>query len=464
MAITVPNSSSRWKVLMTASLSVFLMPVDNSMLFMAVPQIAAGLKADPALVTWVPTASLIGVTAFSIPLGRISDIWGRKRLYLTGLIIAGLSALAAGSARNVIAMIGYRLLTGASAALIAANAWSLISEAFPERERGKALGINTSCGFLGLSLGPLIGGLLITQSGTWRMPFFVLAPCYFLLAALSHKWLPAPAISSVKRSSDLPGSLSFISALALLMLGLSSGRVSSWTSIFTLAALGSGAIMFGFFVYLELRVAEDPMLDLRAFGRNGQFTLGNVATLCHYMSAHHSVTVLISFYVQWVLNHSAAVAGIISLAKFMTMAIFSPFSGWLSDRIGSRWLCALGMTSITAGLILLARMQPEADLLSVFVRLSLIGVGIGLFASPNINFVLNSLPRKMLGTASGTLNTSKSLGGTLGLVLVGSILAGGEAAGLAGRLETAFLSLAVVAFLGIVVSASRGKSISGSSS
>lgn len=450
--------SSKWLVLIISSLGVFIMTVDNSMLFIAVPQIATALKEDPSLVTWIPTASLIGTTAFSIPFGRLSDVWGRKRLYLLGLVTVGVSGLLCGFAQNAYQLIGLRLLTGASSALIAANAWALISEVFHSQERGKALGINTAVGFLGLSLGPVIGGLLITQFGTWRVTFFSLVPIYLILAALSYKLLPGAKTSGQKRSSDLPGSLSFIIGLALLMLGLSLGRVSGWTSSYTLTFFITSIFILGLFGYLELRVAKDPMLDLRTFSSNSQFTLGNIATLLHYMSAHQGLTLLIAFYVQWVLNRSAAVAGIITLAKFLTMAIFSPFSGWLSDRIGPRWLCALGMAFVTASLILLGIMGPEASLLNVFLRLSLLGVGIGLFASPNINSVLSSLPQDKLGTASGTLGTFRSLGGTLGLVLIGIILAGGTAeAGFARQIGTGFIALAVVAFLGVVASASRGK-------
>jgi EmrB/QacA subfamily drug resistance transporter len=454
--------SSRWSVLLVASLGAFLMPVDNSMLFVAVPQIAKGLGEDPARITWVPTASLIGVTAFSIPLGRLSDIWGRKRLYLTGLVLGGLSALTAGLAQNVYQLIAIRLAAGASAGLIAANAWALISEAFSAENRGKALGINTAFGFTGLSLGPVIGGLLITQFSTWRAPFFALTAAYFFLAVLSAAWLPETFVSGRRRSIDLPGSLSFIGGLMLLMLGLSLGRISGWTTSSTLAALISGLVMLALFVYLELRTIKDPMLDLRTFSRSSQFSLGSFATLLHYMSAHHAVTVLISFYVQWVMHQTAAVAGIITLAKFLTMALFSPFSGWLSDRIGTRWLCSLGMAFICTSLFLLATLTPENGLVAVFLRLSLLGVGIGLFASPNINAVLSALPQDKLGTASGTLSTFRSLGGTLGLVLAGSILAGGPAGeGFAGQIKTAFFALSIVGLLGIIVSAARGKSASG---
>ena len=452
--------SPQWIVLLIVSLGAFIMTVDNSMLLVAVPQIAAAFKEDPALVTWMPTATLIGVTAFSIPLGRLSDVWGRKRLYLVGLVADGAVALMAGSARNAYQLIGLRLLAGASSALIAANVWALISEAFPTRERGKALGINTAFVFTGLSLGPVIGGLLITQFGTWRATFYSVAPFFLVLAAFSCKWLPAATTSGNRRSSDLPGALSFISGLVLLMLGLSFGRISGWAAPATLSILGSSFVILGLFVYLELYSAKDPMLDLRTFGRNGQFILGNISTLFHYMSAHQGVTVLISFYVQWVLNRSAAVAGIITLAKFLTMALFSPFSGWLSDRIGSRWLCALGMAFVTTGLVFLADMGPDVSLINVFLRLSLLGVGIGLFASPNINSVLSSLPQDKLGTASGTLSTFKSLGGTLGLVLVGGIIAGGSLeTGFGGQLKVAFYALSIAGFLGIVVSASRGKTV-----
>lgn len=441
-----------------ASLGAFLMPLDNSMLFLAVPQIASALKEDPALVTWVPAASLIGTTAFSIPLGRLSDMLGRKRLYIVGLAAAGLVALLAGFSQNVYQLIGLRLIGGASIALIAANSWSLISEIFGSQERGKALGINTGVGFLGLATGPVIGGFLITLLGTWRAIFFFLVPFYVLLAALSYRWLPGQDLAvNRRRTADLPGSLTFIAGLGLLMLALSIGRMSGWANTSTMSFFAGSALFLGLFGYVELRVATDPMLDLRTFRRNSQFTLGNMATLFHYMSAHQGLTVLIAFYVQWTLGRSPAVAGIVTLAKFLTMSLFSPLSGWLSDRLGARWLCTLGMSFVTASLLLLAAMGPNASLLSIFLRLSVLGVGVGLFASPNINSVLGSLSRDKLGTASGTLSTFRSLGGTLGLVLTGSILAGGRAeAGFASQIKAAFLGIAIVAFLGTLVSALRG--------
>ncbi|MDP2645193.1 MAG: MFS transporter [Desulfobacterales bacterium] len=450
--------SHKWKILFITALGVFLMPLDSSMLFIAAPQIAAAFHEDAALATWVPTASLIGVTAFSIPLGRLSDVWGRKRLYLVGLVVAGIVALTAGFARNSYHLIGLRLVTGICSALISTNSWALISEVFPARERGKALGINTACVFVGLSAGPVIGGLLITQFGTWRATFFSVAPFYLIVAALSFRWLPETKPSGLRRPSDLPGALSFISALSLLVLGLSLGRTSGWSSLITITVLGLSFIMSVLFVYLELRVAKDPMLDLRIFGRNSQFTLGNLSTLFHYISAHQGLTVLVSFYVQWVLNRSAAVAGVMTLAKYLTMAVFSPFCGWLSDRIGPRWLCTLGMILVTVSLVLLAGMAPDTGLIDAFSRLCLLGVGIGLFASPNINSVLSSLPQDQLGTASGTLNTFRSLGSALGMVLIGGILSGGTtASGFAAQVQTAFLALSIVGFLGVMVSASRKK-------
>lgn len=441
-----------------ASLGAFLMPVDNSMLFMAVPPLALALKADPGLVTWVPTASLVGMTAFFIPLGRLSDYWGRKRLYCLGLLGAAVAAVVGGLSSNAYQLVGVRLLQGISAAIIAANSWSMISEVFPSQERGKALGINTAAGFLGLAAGPVLGGWLITQFDTWRVIFFVLAPFYLMLALFTYVWLSWPAPKGQQRPGDLRGAISLAAGLMALMLALSFGRLSGWASPLTLAFFVASAAVLGLFAYLELKVAKEPMLDLRTFGRNSQFTLGNMATLFHYMSAHQGLTILIAFYVQWALKRSAAVAGVIMLAKFFTMALFSPLSGWLSDKIGPRWLCALGMAFVTGSLLLLANMGAEVSLASVFLRLSLLGVGVGLFASPNISSVMGSLSQDKLGVASGTLGTFRSLGGTLGLALVGNILAGGGAnPQFAGKASTAFLALAMLAVLGIAVSAVRGK-------
>jgi EmrB/QacA subfamily drug resistance transporter len=457
MSISGTPLGSKWTVLLIAAVGAFLYPLDNSMLYVAVPRIAIVLEADPGLVTWAPIASLVANTAFFIPFGRLSDVWGRKRLYLIGLAAALISAVFSGLAQNVYQLIGLRLIQGFGAALIVSNSWALISEAFPSQERGKALGIHTFATFLGLALGPVIGGVLVASLG-WRSIFFALVPFYLLSLALALAKLRQPVQVGRARSYDFSGALSFIAGLVLFLMGLTFGRTMGWASpqVITLFALGGG--LLGLFGYIETRVAREPMMDLRVFGRNKQFTYGNLATLLHYISAHQGVSTLIAFYVQWVLKQSASWAGVILLAKFLTMALFSPASGWLSDRVHPRWLCTLGMGFILSSLLLMGNMGPEAGLLDVFLRLSLLGVGVGLFASPNIKLVMTALPQEQLGIASGTLGTSRSLGGTLGLVIVGSMLAGGTATpDIGGRILLAFLVLSAFSFLGVLVSNLRGK-------
>lgn len=443
-------------MLLVTAFGAFLVPVDNSMLYIATPQVAMALKADPALVTWVPIASLVSLTALLMPLGRLSDVWGRKRLYVVGLIAAILTSLLSGISQTVYQLMAIRLLQGFGAALLTVNGLSLVSEAFASRERGKALGLHSAATFLGLSLGPLIGGLLVTQFG-WRSIFFVVIPFYLIVLALACIKLPRPASGGQRRGYDFSGSLSFIGAVVLLMIALSLGRIVGWVSPFTLSFSACGAALVGLFIYIETRVASEPMIDLRIIRHNSQFTMGSLANLCQYLSAHQGVTILMAFYVQWTLNMSAAVAGVIMLAKFFTMALFSPLSGWLSDRIDTRWLCTVGMGLITVSLLLLSGMDANTSLANVFLRLSVLGVGIGLFASPNIKSVMGSLPQDKLGLASGTLGTSRSLGSALGLALVASILAGGAATPALGeRTTSAFLILAVAGFLGVVFSVLRG--------
>ncbi len=447
--------ASKGMVLLIASAGAFLYPLDNSMLYVAVPEIATVMAIDPGLVTWVPTASLVAMVALFIPFGRVSDVWGRKRLYVLGMVVSMVSAVLSGLAQDVYQLIGLRLLQGFGSSLIVANSWALVAEAFPPGERGKALGIHTFATFLGLALGPVIGGVLVTYLG-WRSIFFFLAPVYLVPLALTLIKLRGTVPSGRSRGYDFPGSLSFIAGFVMVLVSLTLGRTLGWGSPQAIGLFALGGGLLGVFVYIETRVAREPMMDLRVFTRHRQFTYGNISTVLHYVTAHQGLSTLIAFYVQWVLKASPSWSGIILLAKFLTMALFSPLSGWLSDRIHPRWLCTAGMGLVLTSLFLLSRLGPEHGLADVFMRLSLLGVGVGLFASPNIKLVMGSLPQAELGIASGTLGTSRSLGGTLGLVMVGSMLAGGTSPEVfQERVLLAFLVLAGFGVLGMVASSLR---------
>lgn len=448
---------SKWTVLLVLAAGAFLMPVQTGMLTVALPQLATGLTASPALVTWVALSHQVVMTALLVPLGRLSDVYGRKRLYLGGQAMEAVMAALGGFSQDAYQLIATRVLYGVGSSLILANNWALVSEAFPSQERGKALGLSSAATFLGLALGPFLGGVLIGEFG-WRSIFFVLVPFHLLVIALAQSRLPEPAPTHRGQSYDFSGALSFIAGLGLLMLALTFGRSLGWASPGIGGFFAASIALFALFTYIESRAGRQPMLELSTLRHNSQFTLGNLANLCHYTSAHQSVTILIAFYVQWVLHLSATVAGMILLAKFLTMALFSPLSGWLSDKIHPRWLCTLGMAFILSGLLLLADLKEGVSPGSVFLRLSLVGVGIGLFASPNINLVMSALPQERLGVASGTLGTVRSLGQTLGIAIAGGMMAGGaEGASFVASIRSAFLLLAMVSLLGVLTSSRRGR-------
>lgn len=452
-----PGQVSKWTVLLISAAGGFLMPLDTGMLSVAVPSIASALKADPGVAIWVPTAFLLTTAALMVPLGRLSDVLGRKKLFLLGLAISSVAPVVAGLSQSIYQIIGMRVVQAVGSALIHSNTWALVSEAFPSQERGKGLGMSQGANFLGLALGPVIGGLLVTHLG-WRSIFFVLAPFNLFVMSLAATKLPPPPTSQRHHSYDFSGMFSFVTGLALVMVALSFGRVWGWTSATILTLFGSGAALLGFFSYIESRLASEPMLELSTFRRNSQFTIGNLANFFHYVSAHQSVTILIAFYVQWALHLSATAAGVVLLAKFFTMAAFSPLTGWLSDKVHPRWLCGLGMAFIFASLVLLSAMGTNVTMGGVFLRLLVLGVGIGLFASPNTNSVMGSVTRDKLGIASGTLGMMRSLGQTLGVAIIGGVLAGGAGApDFEGRVRAAFAFMAAVAFVGMVVSSLRGR-------
>ncbi|MEE8473578.1 MAG: MFS transporter, partial [Dehalococcoidia bacterium] len=265
--------ASKGMVLLIASAGAFLYPLDNSMLYVAVPEIATVMAIDPGLVTWVPTASLVAMVALFIPFGRVSDVWGRKRLYVLGMVVSMVSAVLSGLAQDVYQLIGLRLLQGFGSSLIVANSWALVAEAFPPGERGKALGIHTFATFLGLALGPVIGGVLVTYLG-WRSIFFFLAPVYLVPLALTLIKLQGTVPSGRSRGYDFPGSLSFIAGFVMVLVSLTLGRTLGWGSPQAIGLFALGGGLLGVFVYIETRVAREPMMDLRVFTRHRQFTYG----------------------------------------------------------------------------------------------------------------------------------------------------------------------------------------------
>jgi MFS family permease len=275
--------------------------------------------------------------------------------------------------------------------------------------------------YAGLMTGPVIGGVLV-QSFGWRSIFYVNVPIGILVVSLASLKLKEKRISSMGERFDFAGAATLSAALASFLVALTLGGSYGWDSIPILSLLLITVSTFLMFIYAESRLARFPTFDLSLFTKNRLFAAANIAALFNYIAVS-GVTLMMSIYLQNVQGLQPESAALFLIAMSVAMALFSPFSGWLSDRFGSRLLSSAGMLIVTVGLLTLSQLDITSSTNDIVLRLTLLGVGFGLFSSPNTRAVMGSVDRSKLGVASGTLSTMRSAGQSIGLAMVGAVIA-----------------------------------------
>ncbi|MGD1012177.1 MAG: MFS transporter [Acidimicrobiales bacterium] len=430
-------SDRRWRLLGATAIGAFMAPFDGSVVAIALPKIGPALHLSFVGALWVQLSYLLVVTVALIPAGRLADAWGGLRLYRVGLFVFALASAAAGASTSVPWLIAARCVQGLGAALLASTSTALVTEAFPGAERGKALGLNVTAVYLGLAMGPVLGGLLTEQFG-WRSIFYVNVPV--AVASLALGWGLSSERHSERRRAragfDLTGLGLLVGALAAEMVGVSLAPLWGWTAASSLALMVGGAAGVAGLVAYESR-RTDPFLDVGMFRRSRLYATANLAALSNYM-AFSAVTVLTSVFLEVVSGRSPEQAGLLLVAAPAAMVALSWLAGRASDVVGSRWLASGGMAVIGVGLILLSRLPAQPSMARLIGNLLLIGVGMAAFSSPNTSAVMGSAPRAQLGVASATLGTMRCLGQTLSIGVLGALAtsrlgAGGQAVLLAGR-------------------------------
>ena len=426
-------TSEQVNVLLATCLASFVPPFMSSSLNLAIPAIGTEFGASAVVANWVITSYLIASAAFLLPFGRLGDLTGRKRVFLAGMLIHVAFSLASGLATSAASLIVFRVFQGIGGAMGFATSVAILTGAFPPEKRGRVLGINSAAVYTGLSLGPVIGGLL-TQHLGWRSILFTNAALGLVAAAVTalkirHEWL-----GNRDEDFDVAGTALYTVSLAALIGGISTFKTfpaARWAAL-----LGGGGLVA--FVFRELRT-DRPALDLRVF-RNPVFALSNLAALINYSSTF-AVTFLLSLYLQTVRGLDPQAAGVILLAQPVLMALLSPPAGHLSDRIEPRLVASLGMILTGLALALLASLGPQTPLSWVVAELMLIGVGFALFASPNTNAVMSSVSRNHYGVGAATLGTMRLVGQALSMAFVALIFAHHMGSARIGR-DTAPLLLA----------------------
>ena len=401
---------NRTAILLIATLATFLTPFMGTSLIVALPTIANDLAVNAILLSWVTTAYFLASAMFAVPLGKIADIYGMKKIFTYGIVILTIASFLAAISPSAEFLIMTRAFQGVASAMIFVTALAIIASVFPPQERGKAIGINITAGYAGLVMGPVLGGFL-TQYLGWRSLFYFVVPLGLLVLVLVFWKMKDEWAGCVGERLDYWGSLLYIIMLSLILVGF-----SSITGTLGMVMVISGIIGLVGFVIWELRV-EHPVLDMSLFFKNRRFTFSNLAALISYMGLS-TVAFLLSLYLQYIKGLDPNITGLILVVQTVLMVLISPFAGRLSDKFDPGKLASLGMGLITMGLVIFAFLTDETSLYVIMAGLAILGIGVGIFSAPNMNSIMGSVERRYFGVASATVSTMRLLGQTLGMGLI----------------------------------------------
>ena len=388
--------------LLVATLGSFLTPFMGSSITIALPSIGNEFSMDAVLLSWVPTVYLLAAAVFLIPFGRIADIYGRKKVFIYGILVYTGSSFLLGVSPSAGFLLFFRVFQGMGAAMIFGTAVAILTSVFPPSERGKVIGINVASVYTGLSLGPFLGGFLTQQMG-WRsiflfnVPLGVVVMCLIVLQ-LQGEWTGSPG-----EKVDVSGSVFYGLALAALMYGVS--LLPSQTALWFIVPGVAGMLVF---IVWETHV-DIPVLNMNLFRKNRVFTFSSAAALITY-SATHATAFLMSLYLQYIRGFNPQDAGLILVCQPVVMVIFSPFAGRLSDKIEPRIVASFGILLTATALFTFTMLRDTTDILFIVARLALLGCGLAFFSPPNTNAIMSSVDRKSYGIASAMVGTMRLSG------------------------------------------------------
>jgi EmrB/QacA subfamily drug resistance transporter len=425
-----PRIAYKWVALSVTTLGAAMAAIDSSIVVLAIPTIMTDLGADLVTMVWVLMGYILMSTIFLLLFGRLADMFGRVRLYNLGFAVFTVGSLLCALAGSGTMLVVFRLVQGLGGAMLMANGMAIITEAFPRGERGRAMGINSVTWAVGSVLGPIAGGAILAFF-SWRWIFLVNVPIGILGTAWA--FLALHEIGEPRRGErvDLRGMVLFSGGLSCLLLALTESVEWGWTSARTLALLGGFVVLEGLFVLVERR--PGPHFIEPSLFRSRIFTFGTAAAALQALSMF-SVNFLVLFYLQAVTGVPPLHAALMILPLPLVQSVIGPLSGAWSDRVGARLPATLGLVLQAVACILLAQLTPTSPYPVLLAGLVVLGVGGGLFWSPNTSAVMGAAPPERLGVASATLATFRQTGMVTSFALALAVAAAAIPAQLVGAI------------------------------
>lgn len=457
-------------IVLAVGCGTFMSALDSSVVNLAMPLIKNQFSVSLSMVEWIVTAYLLVVSSLLLTYGRLSDLYGQKKFYLTGFIIFVIGSALCGFSSGIGMLITFRVVQALGAGMLFSTGPAIITNAVPPENRGRALSAVAVAVALGLSSGPVIGGLLATYIG-WPSIFFINVPIGLAGIVMVFRFVPDIAKKTEKVRFDVLGSVLVFAGLFLLLLPLSiSGDYTSPALFYPL--LIAGLLIIAAFIVYELK-HKNPMLNVRLF-QNRVFAASNAAALLIYV-AQFVLIFLFQFYLQNLRGFAASFAGILYLPMPLASMCVAPLAGILSDKVDSRFISSSGALAMACGLFLLSFLKASTPIVTIIIAMAVTGLGFGLFNTPNNSAIMGNVPPANRGTASGTLATMRNIGMALGVAISGALFslfnnsatAAYTAAGQTGNQLTAnafvyalrltYLAAAAIAVLATVASLIKGK-------
>lgn len=455
----VTEREVKQSVLVVAAFAAFLTPFMGSAINLALPSISSEFGVNAINLNWIVSSYILATAMFLLPFGRLADIVGRKKIFTLGISLFTFSTLLIIFARSFTFLIALRVAQGISSAMIFGTSLAIITSVFPPGERGRAMGINITAVYVGLSGGPFLGGLLTRFFG-WRSIFLFLVPFGIAALILIARRMKGEWAESSGDKFDLKGSIVYGLSLLLLMYGFS--RLPGKAGI---GLIAGGVVVFAAFLMLERRIAN-PVLNISLITGNRVFALSSLAALIHY-SATSAIGFFVSLYLQYIKGIDPGSAGMVLIAMPVTMAILSPLAGRLSDKLDAGSIASAGMAVTATGIILMCFITAQTAVTVIIALLVLMGIGFAFFSSPNTNAIMSSVNRRDLGLASGVVGTMRMTGQMMSMgisMLLFALFLGKEAINPANypaflaSMKTGLLISALLCILGVFASLVRNAS------